>query len=103
MYAGASTARKSVKEIVHQFCLQIADQLHSDFSVHGRGSSSAKVDGSEAECFVHGHDKIPGAKNSALIAQGFREQFTQHDADIFDGMVLIDIEVPLGRELQIKS
>ena len=31
------------------------------------------------------------------------EELAQHDADIFDGVVLIDIEVALGFELKIEA
>ena len=38
-----------------------------------------------------------------LAAQRFVERLSQHDADIFDGVMLIDIEVALGFELQIEA
>ena len=103
MHAGARASRKAIKEIVNQFGLQIADQAGANFGVHGRGGTAAKIYRCQAESFIHRHHEIAGAQNPALGAQRLVEELAQHNADILDGVVLIDIKVAFGFELKIEA
>jgi hypothetical protein len=83
--------------------LQIAYEAGANLGVHRSGCPPAKIHCCEAQGFVHWHEEIAGAQNAALGAQRFVEELAEHDADIFDGVVLVDIEVALGFELEIEA
>src|ERR1044071_4384985 len=93
---------EAIKEVGNKFGLQITDQVHANFCVDYSSGTSRKIYGRDAQCFVHGHDKISGAQNAALIAQRLSERLPQRDADIFYSMVLVNVEISDGSELQIE-
>src|SRR6185295_5417626 len=64
---------------------------------------AAQIERHHRQRFIHGEHKISSAVDSAAIAQRFRKQLPEHDPHIFDGMVLVDVEITLRLELQIES
>ena len=56
--------------------------------------TSAEIDRGCRQRFVHRHQKISGAQNAALFdPRAFCNGFAERDADVFDGVVLIDVEI----------
>src|SRR5206468_1560091 len=53
--------------------------------------------------FVHWHQEIPGAVDALLVAERFVECLAESDADVFDRVVLVNIEVAFASELQVES
>ncbi len=43
-----------------------------------------------------GHEEVAGAENASLVAKGAVEGFAERDAYVFDGVVLIDIEIAVA-------
>ena len=67
------------------------------------GGAAAEIDRSEAEGLIHGHEKVAGAQDAALVAEGLVEGVAERNADIFDGVVLIDVEVALAQKIEIEG
>jgi hypothetical protein len=88
---------------VHQLRLQITHEPDANLRIHGSGSSSAKVDGGQAQGLIHWHQKISRPQNSPLRPERFIEQLPEHDAYILYGVVLIHFEIALNLELKIKA
>src|SRR5713101_9374646 len=63
---------------------------------------SAKINRGSGERFVHGHQEIAGAQNPAFGAERFLYGFAEGDADVFDGMMLVHIEIATGVHAEIK-
>ena len=100
---GAGMVDEAAEEILHQFGLQIAHQPHAhQILVHQRGPA-AEIERHHGQRFIHGQHEIAGAIDAAPVAQRFGEQLAQHDAHVFDGVVLIDVEVAIGIELEIEA
>ena len=93
---GARAASEALEEVGHEFGLQVADKARAHFCVDGEGGAAAEVDGGDGERFVHGHEEVAGAQNAALIAERAVEGLAERDADVFDGVVLIDIEIAVA-------
>src|SRR4030095_9691235 len=55
-----------------------------------------------AQGLIHRHKKISGAKNSFLRAESLVNGFTEGNTDVFDGVVLVHIEIALGDDRQIE-
>src|SRR5579883_533366 len=103
MYVGSGAASESVEEVVHQFGLQIADQTSSNFCVDDNRRPTAQVNGSNAKRFVHRHQKVAGSIDTFFIAQCAVESLAEGDANVFDRVVLVDIEVAFARQRQIEA
>ena len=70
--------------------------------VDQRGTA-AEIDRDHGQGFVHGQDEIAGAVDAFAVAQRLGEQLAEHDADVFDGVVLIDVEIAFGVEFEIEA
>jgi hypothetical protein len=103
VHVGACAARKAFKEIRHQLGLQIADQPGAHFGFHGEGGPAAQVDGCNGQGLVHGHQKVTGAQNAALVAQRAVEGLAQRNAHVLDGVVLVHVQVTVAFQFQIEG
>src|SRR5690242_2643578 len=63
--------------------------------------ASAEIDRSGRQRFIHGHQEVAGPQDAALGAQGLRDRFAECNAQVFDSVVLVDIEIAFRRDLQI--
>ena len=102
VHVGARAAREALKEIGDQFGLQIAHQPRAHLGVDGEGRAAAQVHGCNGQRFIHRHQKVSGAQDAALVAEGAVEGFAQRDADVLDGVVLVDIEIAVALEFEIE-
>src|SRR5262249_38901298 len=103
VHVGVRAASKALKKIMDQLRLQVANQPCLHLGVYDRSGTSAEVDCSQPQRFIHGHYEISGAHDAALVAQRAVEGFTQGDAHVFHCMVLVDVEITRGSELQVES
>src|SRR5579884_4457561 len=102
MYIGPGAAREPLKEVVYELGLQVADQPRLYFRINDGCDPSTQVYGGKAEGFVHRHQEISGAHNALLIAERAVKGFAQRDAYVFNGVVLVYVEITLAEQLQIK-
>jgi hypothetical protein len=103
MDIGAGSLRESLKKIFHEFNLETADLLGRDFCVDDAIRTATEINGGSGKRFVHGHQKISGAKNAALRTESFENGFTEGDANVFDGVVLIDVEIAARLDAKIEG
>jgi hypothetical protein len=99
---GARAAGEAFEEVGDQFGLQIANQARAYFGLNGKRRAAAEVDGGDGQRLVHGHEEISGAQNAAFVAERAIEGLAQRDAHIFNGVVLIDVEIAVAPELEIE-
>src|SRR6266571_3923821 len=103
MDIGARAASKAFKEVVNQLRLQVADHPRFHFCVHyGRGAT-AEIYGSHSQSFVHWHQEVSGAHDAALVAQRLAECFAQCNSHVFHRVVLVNIQIAGGFQLQVES
>ena len=102
MDIAAHTLRKSFEKIVDQLALEIAHAIHVQGEVHHCVRASAQIYGCDGERLIHRHDEIAGAIDPAPCAERLRNGFTQSNAEVFDGVMLIDIEITRGADLEIE-
>jgi hypothetical protein len=100
---GTRGSGETLKKIAHQFDLKISNPRRANFGVDNRDRASAEIDSGQAESFVHRHEEITGSQNAAAISQRAVKGLTESDSDIFDGMVLIDVEVAIGCKFEVES
>ena len=98
--AGAN--REPFEEIVHELGLQIAHAPRGDFQIHHRVGPAAEIHGGHGKGFVHRHHEVAGAIDAAAVAERLRHGLAEGDAEIFHGVMLIDIEIARRRDVQIE-
>ena len=62
----------------------------------------AEIDRRDGESLVHRHDEVAGAVDAAPVAERGRDRFAERDPEVFDGVVLIDVEVAGGGDRQVE-
>src|SRR5690242_2960917 len=103
MNVGFGSLRKTLKEVLHQFHLKIADANRRDFCLHHTTRPSAEVNGGSRECFIHRHQEIACAQDAALRAESLQHGLAKSNAYIFNGVMLIDVEVAPGTHFQVET
>ena len=96
-------AGETFEEVGDEFGLEVADEGDVDLVVDGVGGAAGEVDGGDGEGLVHGHDEVAGAEDAALVAEGLEDGLAEGDAGVFDGVVLVDVEVALDGEGEIEA
>ena len=66
-------------------------------------NAPAQIDGGDRERFIHGHDEVAGPIDAAPVPERTRHRFPERDADVLDGVVLVDVEIPSRVQLQIEG
>jgi hypothetical protein len=103
MNVGASCLCETLEEVFGKFGLKAADRGCREFCFHHAKGPAAKIDGCRGQGFIHGHQKVPGAENAAFVSESGVDRFAEGDADIFDGVMLVDIEVAGGFQAKIET
>ena len=65
--------------------------------------AAGEVERGGGEAIVHGHQEIAGAEDAALCAEGLFYGFAQGDTDVFDGVVLVYVEVAFGFQFEVEA
>ena len=94
---------EAIEEIVDELGLQVADQSHLHPVLVDQRGASAEIDRDHGESFVHRKNEVAGAIDAFAIAERLGEQLSEHDARVLHGVVLIDVEIAIGVELQVEA
>src|SRR4029077_17057514 len=89
-------------KIVDELGLQVADAGDADFEVDDRVRPPAQIDRGNGQRFVHGHDEIAGAVDAAPRPDRLRNGLAERDSQIFNGVVLIDVEIAIRVDPEIE-
>lgn len=73
---------------------------NEDFSQYGRPEISTTALGKR---LVQRHGRISEATDAALVPQRLLQRLTEHDGDVFDGMVRVDVGVTRGLDGQVNQ
>src|SRR5688572_5581153 len=103
VHVGARARGEAVEEVVDQLALQIADHPYLHLQIDHRMWPAAQVDSDDGEGFVHWHHEVAGAVDAFAIAERLQQGFTEHDADVFDRVVLVHVEIARRLECQIEA
>ena len=99
---GACANREPLEEVVDELGLQVADHPRRHLEVHDRVRPAAEVDGRDGKRLVHRHDEVAGPVDAFSVAERLGHRLAERNAEVLDGMVLVDVEVAvdLGREIE---
>ena len=102
VHVGARGRRETFEEVLHQFRLQVADARDLELQVYDGERPARQVDGGDGQRFIHRHHEVAGAVDPALRADGFRDRRTEREAGIFDGVMLVDVEISGRLQFQVE-
>ena len=102
MDVGACALREAFEEVADQLRLQIADHAHLEPQVDDRVDAAAEIDRRDRQRLVHRHHEVAGPVDAAPRAERRRHRLAERDADVLDGVMLVDVEIPSGLERQVE-
>jgi hypothetical protein len=100
---GRSGLGEGAKEVFEQLGLEVAYFRGGNLPVADAENAAGKIEGGSGEAIVHRHEEIAGAQNAAFGAEGLLDGFAQSYADVFDGVVLIDVKIALCAEFEVET
>ena len=100
-FARAPSAKPSKKSVTSSD-LQVADHARPDAGVDDGVRPAAEVDGRHRQRLVHRHHEIARAVDAAARAERCRHRFAERQARVLHGVVLVDVEVAVGRQAEIE-
>ena len=103
VHVGLGAHGEAVEEVGHQLALQVADQPHLHLQIHLGVRAAAEIHGHHRQRLVHRHHEVAGAVDALAVAERRQHRFPEHDADVLDGVVLIDVQVALGLQRQVEA
>ena len=63
---------------------------------------AAEIDGRDGQRLVHRHDEVARAVDAAPRAERLAHRLAERDADVFDGVVLVHVEVAVHLQRQVE-
>src|SRR5580692_1015413 len=104
--SASATSRPSwctIFKIVHQLGLEVADALLAYGDVVAEVRAPADIDNRRADGLVERHRRLAEALDPRTIAQSIPKRPSDHDADVFDRVMVIYIQIAAGGDLEIEE
>ena len=83
--------------------LEIAHQADFHPVLVYQRRTAAQIYGDHGQRLIHRHYEVSRAIDAFAVAQRLGEQLADYDAYIFNGVVLVDIEIAFGLEREIEA
>src|SRR5271165_4229533 len=99
MDVGGGGLREAPEKVFEELGLEVAYFRGGKLPGADAVGSSGKVERGGGKTIVHGHQEVAGAEDAALCAERLLDGFTQRNANVFDGVVLVDVEIAFGFQL----
>jgi hypothetical protein len=103
MYVSPGAGSESLEEIFQQLGLKVADALRLNGRPHYEVGAATQVNSRHRQRFVHGHDEVACAVDAPFVAQRLAHSLAQDQTRIFDGVVLIDVQIAPRSQIQIEA
>ena len=81
----------------------VADRRAGEVHVEDERRPAGEVDRDLGQGLVHRHDRPAVAVDAALVAECLLDRLAEDDADVFDGVVRIDLQIALGVDVEVDQ
>ena len=95
--------RHRLPKIFDQFTVKIADLWRRKAGIEHHEIPAAQIDGGRHQRFFHRQGKMAVATNSLFVAQRFSHHLTDADTSVFDGVMLVNVQVSIRVNGQIDQ
>ena len=94
--------REGAPELLRELRVEGADPLHDRVDLVDEEGAAGQVEGHLNQGFVERHERVREATHAGFVAERFLERGAEHDADVFDGVMEVDLEVAGGIDPEIE-
>jgi hypothetical protein len=93
----------SDKEFAHQLGVIGADALSGNLQAVAQVGATREVEGDLHQRFIQGRNEVTEADDAFTIAQCLRQGHPERNPDIFIGVVVVDVDVACGLDVEVKQ
>ena len=91
-----------LEELVHEIDVEFADARAREIDVKFESGAAREIDHDARQRFVERHVGVSIAAHTLLVAHRFCECLAERDADVFHGVMCIDVQVASRLDLEIE-
>lgn len=95
--------RKRAPEVFRELDGEVSNHLPSRRHVVNKIEPARQIDNRPAQCLVHRHHGFTVAIYPTFIAECLDEGLAERERDVFDGMMIVDLEIALTCNLQVEQ
>ena len=99
----AGVIDEPLKELAQQIHVEVADPRPAEGHVVFQARAPGKVHHHPGKRFVEGHVGVAVAEYAALVAHRLGHGLSQDDADVFDGVVGVHVEIAVGLDNEVDT
>lgn len=92
-----------LEEFAHEIDVEGADARTGEFAAKDEPWAAREVDHRARQRLVERHVGVTVAGKAALVAQGLGKRLTEGDADVLDRVVVVDVRVAFGANLEVDE
>jgi hypothetical protein len=94
---------KTTEELAEQIDFKIAYTISMIVNICKKSGATGKIDNNPAQGFIKGHIGMTVATDAGLVAYRSSHGLTQRNADVFHGVVGIDMKIAMGLDVEIDK
>lgn len=94
---------EAIPEVFDQFAIELTDLPMWELGMKRESDSPAEINRGGHQRFVHWQGKVAVTKDAAFITNGFCKCLPQANANILDGVMLVDVEIAFGLNLEVEQ
>ncbi len=94
---------QALEKLAQQVDVEVADQRTRVFDVVFQARPTRQVDDDARQRLVQRHVGMAVAAHAALVAECLVERLSERDADIFDRVMRVDVQVAVGLDHQVDQ
>ena len=94
---------EALEKFMRQIDIESTDHRALERHVKFESWAAGKIDDDARQRLVQRHIGVPVTANALLVADRFRKCLAERDADIFHGVVRVDMQITLGFDVEIDQ
>ncbi len=103
MQRDAGIHRECVEPFAHQVGIELADLVAREVGLEHQHRTPRDIDDDARQRLVHRHVDARIAGDARHVAERLLDRLAERDADIFRGVVVIDMEVAVGLHRDVDA
>src|SRR5262245_37274047 len=103
MQRNSGIRRESLKPLLDKLGVEGADLVAHKLSLEDQERPTGNIDRHPCQGFVHWHMHVSISRDAFHTTERLLDGLAQRDADIFCGMVMIDVQVTFGLDRDVNA
>ncbi len=95
--------REALEELVGQLRVEGADHAALEVDAHVQPRATREVDHHARQRLVERHVGVAVAAQPLLVAHRLRDRLAERDADVFDRVVAVDVQIAVARDVEVDQ